>query len=244
MHIYSILNKLLGSKDEKIEAQNNTNEQKEFFQDKKQEKFSPGNKFNNSYTKENKPQFPKKDFASNKGSTPKAPQDSCYVLFPKDGDTFIGMHNNEKKTFRLAGIDTPERGAPWAKEATKFLKEKIGTKLVYLTLLGKDKYDRDIVEVYLDKEKIQNVNKMLLEEGLASSERYTNNMGEKTHNIIDYAKNEIKEVSAKFQSKGMWGGLPNQADMLTDDMLPDDAPLSEAINTSENTTVKVKRFPR
>jgi endonuclease YncB( thermonuclease family) len=259
MHIYSVLNKLLKpiTKVEENNAPTNTNEQNKNFQGKSQQKF-PTNKSTDKPPYKNDGKPTQKKFYDNKSSEPKEPQDSCYALFPKDGDTFLGMYKNEKKTFRLAGIDTPEKGTPWAKEATEFLRNKIGKKVVYLTLLGKDPYDRDIVEVYLDKEKTQHVNKMLLEEGLASSERYTNNKGEDTHNIVEYVKNEVTEVKAKIQDKGMWGGIPDDPEFMPDDILDE---VLDKHNTQDDnyfnpfadppidpqekiTTSKIKRFPK
>lgn len=136
-----------------------------------------------------------------------------------------------------------QKGSPWAKEASNFLRDKIGKKVVYLTFLGKDLYERDIVEVYLDKEKKQNVNKMLLQEGLASSERYSNNDGENTHNVVQYVKNEITEVSAKMQGKGMWGGpLDDEGDEFNSNSVND---FPEQPNEpKENSNTKVKRFPK
>lgn len=220
MHIYSVLNKLLGSKIEQTNALNNTSEQIENFQGKDQEKFSAS-----SQESDVQPEVVQK-ITSNTQQTTSLPikdkkesQDSCYALFPKDGDTFVGMHNNEKKTFRLAGIDTPEKGSMWSKEATLFLREKIGKKVVYLTFLGKDPYFREIVEVFLDKEKTQHVNKMLLQEGLASSERYKDRYGNKTHNVVEHLKNEITETVAKVKGKGMWGGPPDDADLVPQESL-------------------------
>ena len=130
-------------------------------------------------------------------------KNTCYALYPKDGDTFVGMHENEKKTFRLAGINTPEKDQPWSKEATEFLREKISKKVIFIEILGKDKYERNVVEVYLDKELKQHVNKMLIEKGFATSERYSLN-GENTHSIFEYIANETIELKAKIKDNGMW----------------------------------------
>jgi len=187
MHVFSVLDKLLQTqtKNNHTVTTHNNNKKNNNFQEKKVEE--PKNS----------------DFAD------ETKYDSCYVLWVKDGDTFVGMHNNEKKTFRLAGINTPEKGFPWSKEATDFLKEKINKKVVYLTFLGEDPYDRYVVEVFLDKEKTQNVNKMLLKEGLATSERYKNTDGKNTHNFLNYAKNEIIEKIAQVKGNGMWSDSQN-----------------------------------
>jgi endonuclease YncB( thermonuclease family) len=200
MHIFSVLKQLLKTepKEKSIELSKNNKQQTSNLQEEKKKNYksSTNAQFKKPYVEENS----YKD-ASKKIITT---LNSCYVLFPKDGDTFLGMHNNEKKVFRLAGIDAPEVGSPWAKEATNFLKDKIGKKVVYLDFLGKDTYDREIVEVFLDKEKTQHVNKMLISLGLATSERYTNAEQEKTHSFVEYVGNEVSETIAKVKGNGMW----------------------------------------
>ncbi len=200
MHIYSVLNKLFTPKIEQNKVQDNTNQQKKNFQDENKEKKYPVKSGNFSQ--------PKND-NGNKGKTNY--QETARVLFAKDGDTFLGMYNREQYNFRLAGINAPEKGKAWSKEATEFLNKTIKGKSVYLEFLGEDKYGREIVEVYLDKEKNIHVNKMLLEAGLATSERYKNNQGKNTHNVVDYAKNELTETVAKIKDVGMWSGEPPKA---------------------------------
>ncbi len=126
-------------------------------------------------------------------------KNNCYVLFAKDGDTFDGMLNGEKVTFRLAGVDSPEKDEPLHKEAGNFLNSLIKKKVVYLEFLGKDPYGRTIVEVFLDKEKNQHVNKMMLNEGFATSERYKNNENEYTHSTVEYISNELSELKGKMK---------------------------------------------
>ncbi len=193
MHIFSTFKKLFEEQEKEIVSKliSNQTENKPKFEKKPFNKSYP-NKFENK----NKPNFEEK------------PKNSCYVLFAKDGDTFVGMHNNEKKIFRLAGIDAPEKGKAWAKEATNFLNDQIKKKLVYLEFLGEDPYEREIVEVYLDKEKTQHVNKMLINKGFATSERYTNSNHEKTHGFIDYVENEIAEKIADINNEGIWSNEP------------------------------------
>lgn len=221
MYIFGILNKLLSTSDTPASnLQNNSakdvaDNKKETVQNQvvveKEQITPPSATLNNpnKYKQDYKPtpynKYPKKSFEQNKE---KRPSNNCYALFAKDGDSFVGMYNNERREFRLAGIDTPEKGEPWAKQATAFLKEKIGKKVVYLELLGKDNYNRDIVEVFLDKEKTQHVNKMLLQEGFATAQRYHDKDGDKTHNILEHADNKISEVVAKLKNHGQWGGAP------------------------------------
>jgi len=192
MHIFSTLKELLRPLKKETTVLNNDNGQNK--QNQGQQKEYKESKAFKSAESFGKPKFKNNEEVKS----------NCYVLFLKDGDTFVGMHNQEKKTFRLAGINTPEIGEQMAKESTDFLKEKISKKLVYLTFLGVDLYNREIVEVFLDKEKTQNVNKMLIKQGFASSERYKNSEGENTHSIVDYVQNEVLEKIVQFQGKGVW----------------------------------------
>ncbi len=127
-------------------------------------------------------------------------QDRCYGLFAKDGDTFVGMYQNEQTTFRLAGINTPEKGQFNYDKAKFFLKDLIYKKNLYITLKGKDPYNRSIAEVFLDPEKTQSINKMLLEAGLAKSERYSNASGALTHSENEFIDNEMIEKAAQARN--------------------------------------------
>lgn len=199
MHIFSFLEKLLTNSSEQVKQ--NVTYPKEENQKVQVDEIK---KLNSSY-----PSFapPKAPFENRPKKEKESTSSlSCYVLFPKDGDTFVGMYNNEKLTFRLAGINAPEFGKPWAKQATEFLREQIGKKVVYLEFLGKDPYDRHIVEVFLDKEKKQSVNKMLIEQGLATSERYKDNQGNPTHSLLEHLDNEFDEKIAQIKKEGMWSG--------------------------------------
>lgn len=154
----------------------------------------------------NKPDTSNKSIVNkniNSKTKQKVETNNCYVLFIKDGDTFVGMHNNEKKIFRLAGIDTPEKGEKNYIEATHFLKKLIYKKIVYLDFVGEDIYNRFIVEVYSDREKKININEMLIKENLATSERYKNNKGEYTHDSLEYLKHEVQEKIATVFKKNV-----------------------------------------
>lgn len=152
-------------------------------------------KTNNSYKEVN-------DIGDKK---PKKKSNNCYGVHVRDGDTFEAMYNSKRVCFRLAGIDCPEINKPFSQAASEFLKSKILRKVVYLEFKGQDIYNREIVEAFEDKEMRTSINKQLLEEGLATSEKYRNNEGELTHNIIERVGNKIAEVGANFNEKGMWG---------------------------------------
>lgn len=67
-----------------------------------------------------------------------------------DGDT-IDVLTDAKETIRLRfnGIDAPERGQPFGNNATKFVSDTVGGKMVRLVVHEKDKYGRTIADVYL-----------------------------------------------------------------------------------------------
>lgn len=88
-----------------------------------------------------------------------------------DGDTCdidvdLGFHVKLNMRFRLARIDTPERGQEGFSEATQGLIDVlglIGPKLV-VKCIGKDKYGRWIAEIENDN---TNVSDYMLEHGFA-----------------------------------------------------------------------------
>ncbi len=80
-----------------------------------------------------------------------------------DGDT-IDISTGDR--IRLAGINTPEKGELCFLDAKLFLESKVLGKEIGIMGLGKDKYGRELAEVYLNNE---NINLALLREGLASA---------------------------------------------------------------------------
>lgn len=75
-----------------------------------------------------------------------------------DGDTFtIG-----NKTIRLEGIDAPEKGQAYGREATEGLEELLTD--IKIVEKGTDKYGRTIAQVYVIE---FDVSLLLIKEGLA-----------------------------------------------------------------------------
>ena len=94
-----------------------------------------------------------------------------------DGDTFVGTINfgfNLARTgqyFRLAFVDTPERGQAGFQEATDFLRDKIEGKEV-LGYSHKDdtgRWKRIVVDCIYEDE---NINRALLDGGYAVISKY------------------------------------------------------------------------
>lgn len=86
-----------------------------------------------------------------------------------DGDTLdididLGFTCRSKQRFRLARIDTPERGQPGWAEATEFLKRSALGRTASLEVTKTDKYGRYLCELFIDG---VNVNDLLLASGLA-----------------------------------------------------------------------------
>ena len=80
-----------------------------------------------------------------------------------DGDT-IEINGS---SYRLLGINTPEKGEKYYTEAKQFLEQEILNKTVKLiyTQQRKDKYFRDLIYVFLENE---NINAKIIENGFAN----------------------------------------------------------------------------
>lgn len=94
-----------------------------------------------------------------------------------DGDTFVASLSfgfgllRKKQYFRLALIDTPERGQLGFDEATEFLKSRIDGKRILINSARdtSGRYKRIVCQIFVDGE---NVNRQLLEAGHAKLVNY------------------------------------------------------------------------
>jgi micrococcal nuclease len=68
-----------------------------------------------------------------------------------DGDTIDVQLASGPIRVRLHGVDTPERGQPWGKEASAALSTLVLTKVVDLEPFEQDRYDRLIANVFVAK---------------------------------------------------------------------------------------------
>jgi len=116
-----------------------------------------------------------------------------------DGDTIMVKINNEEKSIRLIGINTPETNECFGKEATERMKELVENKKVKLEADGtqddKDKYDRLLRYIYLEDGTF--VNEQLIKDGLAK---------EYTYKIAYKFQIEFKsdQKSAEEEKIGLW----------------------------------------
>ena len=72
------------------------------------------------------------------------------VVAVVDGDTIEVLAGRERRKIRLAGIDTPERGQPWAGQAKAALSARVFGRDVRINEVAVDRYGRTVGEVYAD----------------------------------------------------------------------------------------------
>jgi len=87
------------------------------------------------------------------------------VIGVMDGDTIEILENNTPKRVRLYGVDCPERGQPFSKQAKQFTSELVYGKIVVVQLRTKDRYSRLIGSV--STQSGINVSRELVRAGLA-----------------------------------------------------------------------------
>jgi endonuclease YncB( thermonuclease family) len=116
-----------------------------------------------------------------------------------DGDTIDVLVDGQTVRVRLADIDTPERGQPWASRAKQALSERIFNKQVRINEVATDRYGRTVGEVYADN---VCVGCELVRDGHAWVYR-------------DYSDDEVLlelEASARKAKRGLWA-LPETSRM-------------------------------
>ena len=125
---------------------------------------------------------------------------SGVVRYVIDGDTII-LTNREK--VRYVGMDTPERGQCWYRQAKEFNRKLVSGKKVRLELdkSNRDRYQRLLRYVYvIDKNGVEKfVNLELVKAGLARAKEYRPDI--KYHLQLQEAENY-----AKLNKLGLWGG--------------------------------------
>ncbi len=117
----------------------------------------------------------------------------------KDGDSAVFVIDGEEKECRFLGIDTPETGEPYAKEAKDLVKDTLSkAKRIVLEEDGEseqfDRYGRYLVWVFADGELLQ---EKLLEKGYARTAYIYGD-----YSYLD--RLEAAEKKASDEKQGIW----------------------------------------
>ena len=126
-----------------------------------------------------------------------------------DGDTIdILTADKTKIRIRFNGIDAPEEGQPFGKNAKQYLSEKIGGQVVRVVTLGEDRYGRTIGDVYLKDDgglnalpgtvlPDWNINREIVQQGLAwHYKKYSSDI-----NL------DMDEITARDRKLGLWADV-------------------------------------
>lgn len=87
------------------------------------------------------------------------------VVWVQDGDSLIILQGGEKRTIRLQGIDSPEKGQPFAREATQTAIQLAKNRQVTVKEKEKDRYSRIVAQVFLPDGR--NLSHVMVEKGMA-----------------------------------------------------------------------------
>jgi micrococcal nuclease len=87
------------------------------------------------------------------------------VIHVVDGDTIDILYENKPLRIRLAGIDCPEKGQPFATAAKQETARLCAGQIVTVFIKGKDRYKRILGDIQLPDRKI--LNQELVRSGLA-----------------------------------------------------------------------------
>lgn len=98
----------------------------------------------------------------------------CRVVGVLDGDTIDCLKDNNKKVrIRLASIDAPEKSQAFGQKAKQHLSNYVYGKNVIASIENKDRYGRQIGEIFTDDSQYS-VNYLMVKDGYAwAYERYT-----------------------------------------------------------------------
>jgi len=109
-----------------------------------------------------------------------------------DGDTVGVMHDGRAERIRLHGIDAPEKRQAYGRRAQDFLGEMIFKQTVRVVVRSKDRYGRQVADLYLGK---KHVNHEMVRAGMAWwFRRYA--QGDQTLRLL--------EESAREAGLGLW----------------------------------------
>jgi len=114
------------------------------------------------------------------------------VVGVTDGDTIKVLVENRTIKVRLAEIDTPERGQPWASRAKQALSDKVFGEEIEVRILSTDRYGRTVGHVWIGD---RHINREMVREGHAWV--YRRYLDDKT--LLD------DETHAQQNGIGLWG---------------------------------------
>lgn len=140
------------------------------------------------------------------------------VTLVRDGDTIDVRSGDRDVRVRVYGIDTPERGQPWAAKAKRFTADLVGNRDVVLRIRAKDKYDRTVAEVILPDGR--NLSEEILRAGLAWHYDFHSRNAE-WHRLME---------DARAAGRGLWADekrCAGQADCSTRPVSPRDFRVEE-----------------
>lgn len=120
---------------------------------------------------------------------------SARVTWIEDGDTITVTFEGQSQVLRLYLIDAPEKGEPYSRKATTFLRDHILNEVVRIQEVGRMNHGRLLAFVWLEGEM---VNLSLLREGLAYLAVY--HPEEEAYR--EQAKSAVEE--AQRNKKGVW----------------------------------------
>ena len=87
-----------------------------------------------------------------------------------DGDTLEVLVGSRTDRVRLAGIDTPERGQPWAERSKQALAGRVFGKEVRINRVATDRYGRTVGEVYADDVRLRQLLHNLIRNSIEATE--------------------------------------------------------------------------
>jgi endonuclease YncB( thermonuclease family) len=109
-----------------------------------------------------------------------------------DGDTFTILHEGKAKKVRVNGIDCPEMGQPFGKNAKQYASGLIFGRVVTVSVFGRDRYGRTIGDAALADGRI--LSKEMVRAGMAWQ-------------YWQYSKDKdlaALEAEARSSKRGLW----------------------------------------
>jgi len=126
---------------------------------------------------------------------PTQPTTTAQVTRIIDGDT---LQTSTNQTFRLLGINTPEKNQPSYQEAKNYLTNLVQNQTIEIESKQQDKYQRTLAHIYKDN---KNVNAQILSQGFATLYYYDHD----SH----YEELKKAEEFARLNRLGIWKPSPN-----------------------------------